>query len=209
MYAEPWPLQLRFSSPERQFLRVVAQSLLQSTVRYDDIECSQTPLDSSARIANWHRNLPFLFHFPVPVSFLAPRRPPTGGEPFKHRQLEIRSQTWSSYQIDSYVRVIARFDERSVVQSPLRSEYFGHQNAVTELRCSAETDIEARDALAVVQSDGAINWYPHCIFRSSCALDVNNFPFDEQNCNMWFGSWTYTSQEIDLRVSAGRRSLKC
>ena len=65
---------------------------------------------------------------------------------------------------------------------------------------SAETEIEARDALAVVHADGAISWYPHCIFRSSCAINVNNFPFDEQICNMWFGSWTYISQEVDLKV---------
>ena len=65
---------------------------------------------------------------------------------------------------------------------------------------SAETDIEEREALAVVQADGGIRWYPHSIFRSSCAIDVTNFPFDEQICNMWFGSWTHTSQQVDLQV---------
>ena len=66
---------------------------------------------------------------------------------------------------------------------------------------SAETDIEEREALAVVQADGGITWYPHSIFRSSCAIDATNFPFDEQICNMWFGSWTYTSELVDLQVS--------
>ena len=66
---------------------------------------------------------------------------------------------------------------------------------------SAETDLEEREALALVHADGLIRWYPHSIFRSSCAIDATNFPFDEQICNMWFGSWTHTSQLVDLQVS--------
>lgn len=27
--------------------------------------------------------------------------------------------------------------------------------------------------------------------RSSCSIDVTNFPFDRQSCNLYFGSWTH------------------
>ena len=77
------------------------------------------------------------------------------------------------------------------------------------ISCSAETDIESRDALAVVRSNGGIAWYPHCIFRSHCAIDVNNFPFDQQICSMAFGSWAYTSNKVDLQVKQYTMCIKC
>jgi len=36
------------------------------------------------------------------------------------------------------------------------------------------------------------------IFRSSCAVDVRYFPFDEQNCTMLFASWTYDGFQLNL-----------
>ena len=60
----------------------------------------------------------------------------------------------------------------------------------------ADPQSEFRDVLAVVSPDGSVNWVPHQIFKSSCSLDVTNFPFDNQNCHMWFGSWTHTRSEV-------------
>ncbi|UJR27280.1 hypothetical protein I4U23_008575 [Adineta vaga] len=50
----------------------------------------------------------------------------------------------------------------------------------------------------MVSFDGTITWLSTGIFRSSCAVDVRYFPFDEQNCSLKFASWTYDSARIDL-----------
>ncbi|XP_066468361.1 acetylcholine receptor subunit alpha [Tiliqua scincoides] len=38
---------------------------------------------------------------------------------------------------------------------------------------------------------GHIVWTPPAIFKSYCEIIVTHFPFDEQNCSMKFGTWTY------------------
>ena len=39
-------------------------------------------------------------------------------------------------------------------------------------------------------------WKPPAIYHSSCEMDVEYFPFDEQTCVMKFGSWTYDGFQV-------------
>ena len=57
---------------------------------------------------------------------------------------------------------------------------------------------------ALLYSSGYIYWLPPAIYKSSCKIDVRYFPFDQQQCIMKFGSWTYDGDLIDL-VSMGSR----
>ena len=41
-------------------------------------------------------------------------------------------------------------------------------------------------------------WIPATIYKSSCTIDVNYFPFDEQRCVMSYGSWTYNGDEVKI-----------
>merc|ERR1719510_1061608 len=43
----------------------------------------------------------------------------------------------------------------------------------------------------VSSSDGSVTWLSHGIYKSSCDIDVEYFPFDVQICNLMWASWTY------------------
>ncbi|XP_066503740.1 neuronal acetylcholine receptor subunit alpha-7a [Hoplias malabaricus] len=52
----------------------------------------------------------------------------------------------------------------------------------------------------LVSSNGACNYIPPGIFKSTCYIDVRWFPFDVQRCDLKFGSWTYGGWSLDLKM---------
>ncbi|XP_044006695.1 neuronal acetylcholine receptor subunit alpha-7 isoform X2 [Aphidius gifuensis] len=54
----------------------------------------------------------------------------------------------------------------------------------------------------VVTHNGNCLYVPPGIFRSSCKMDIAWFPFDDQHCDMKFGSWTYDGYQLDLVLNS-------
>lgn len=55
---------------------------------------------------------------------------------------------------------------------------------------------------AIVTSDGSVAWYSKRIHTSTCGIDVSNFPWDTQKCNLSFGSWAYDMSGVDLVIAS-------
>lgn len=51
----------------------------------------------------------------------------------------------------------------------------------------------------VVTSEGKCTYIPPGIFKSTCKIDITWFPFDDQDCEMKFGSWTYNGFKVRLQ----------
>lgn len=49
---------------------------------------------------------------------------------------------------------------------------------------------------ATIYHMGLVEWKPPAIYKSSCEIDVEYFPFDEQTCVLKFGSWTYDGFKV-------------
>jgi len=59
---------------------------------------------------------------------------------------------------------------------------------------------------AVVSSDGTVLWMYPALIKTYCALNVEYFPFDTQNCEIVFISWTFTGLELNISVSKDFRN---
>ncbi|CAD5206203.1 unnamed protein product [Bursaphelenchus okinawaensis] len=55
---------------------------------------------------------------------------------------------------------------------------------------------------------GNVTWVPPAIYKSSCRIDVEYFPFDEQTCQLIFGSWTYNSDEVKLKWYMNKKAVE-
>ncbi|CAG9817985.1 unnamed protein product [Phaedon cochleariae] len=53
---------------------------------------------------------------------------------------------------------------------------------------------------ATVYYDGLVVWKPPAVYKSSCAIDVEFFPYDVQTCVLKLGSWTYDGFKVRVRV---------
>ncbi|XP_063285829.1 acetylcholine receptor subunit alpha-1-B [Pelobates fuscus] len=54
---------------------------------------------------------------------------------------------------------------------------------------------------------GKIIWSPPAIFKSYCEIIVTYFPFDQQNCSMKFGTWTYDGTLVVINPENDRPDL--
>ena len=52
---------------------------------------------------------------------------------------------------------------------------------------------------ATITYSGSVKWEPPAIFKSYCKIDVEYFPFDQQDCTLKFGSWTYDGFQVDVK----------
>ncbi|KAJ2951920.1 hypothetical protein O0L34_g4173 [Tuta absoluta] len=60
---------------------------------------------------------------------------------------------------------------------------------------------------ATIYHQGLVEWKPPAIYKSSCEIDVEYFPFDEQTCVLKFGSWTYDGFKVIAQARLPLRPL--
>ncbi|XP_074451601.1 acetylcholine receptor subunit alpha isoform X1 [Larus michahellis] len=59
----------------------------------------------------------------------------------------------------------------------------------------------------LLEHTGLITWAPPAIFKSYCEIIVTYFPFDQQNCSMKLGTWTYDGTVVVINPESDRPDL--
>ncbi|XP_075936657.1 acetylcholine receptor subunit delta isoform X2 [Anarhichas minor] len=100
--------------------------------------------------------------------------------------------TWNDYRLSWNV---TEFDGIEVLCLPTSMVWL--PEIVLENNNDAQFQV-AYYSNVLVYPDGLCYWLPPAIFRSSCSINVNYFPFDWQNCTLKFTSLTYNAKEIRM-----------
>jgi nicotinic acetylcholine receptor len=53
-------------------------------------------------------------------------------------------------------------------------------------------------ANAMILHNGSVFWPIPTRLKSTCQIDVTYFPYDEQECKLKFGSWTYNGYQVSI-----------
>lgn len=57
---------------------------------------------------------------------------------------------------------------------------------------------------ATVYYSGLVVWQPPAVYKSSCSIDVEFFPYDVQTCVLKLGSWTYDGFKVPRQQQRAR-----
>ena len=87
----------------------------------------------------------------------------------------------------------------------MRSELkYYHRHSSLSLLCSGDKQVlqaghtEMFKSWVVVNSNGSCSWESPANIESRCNVEISSFPFDEQQCNLLFGSATYGSESLRI-----------
>ncbi|MCJ8739601.1 hypothetical protein PDJAM_G00049050 [Pangasius djambal] len=110
-------------------------------------------------------------------------------------------QTW----YDAYLKWDKdEYDGLEVIRIPSslvwRPDIVLYNKADEDLPGPADTNV-------VLRYTGEITWDAPAITKSSCVVDVSYFPFDSQQCNLTFGSWTYNGNQVDITMGMASGDL--
>ncbi|KAK3726317.1 hypothetical protein QZH41_012734 [Actinostola sp. cb2023] len=60
----------------------------------------------------------------------------------------------------------------------------------------------------MLTNNGGCTWYAPTILRSGCNIDITYFPFDDQLCELKFGSWTFNGLQVNIVQMEDEADLK-
>ena len=80
---------------------------------------------------------------------------------------------------------------------PISDEIWKHD--VELMNAAGKPELYLLNGGANLYPSGSIMWSKPAIFKFSCSLDLEKFPFDKQVCSMKFGSWLYSNRYLQLR----------
>lgn len=53
-----------------------------------------------------------------------------------------------------------------------------------------------------IDYEGSVIWMPFSVFESRCSMNIFNFPFDIQSCDIKFVTWSHFAEQIEITKSS-------
>uniref|UniRef100_A0A3B4BN93 Cholinergic receptor, nicotinic, alpha 9 n=1 Tax=Periophthalmus magnuspinnatus TaxID=409849 RepID=A0A3B4BN93_9GOBI len=90
------------------------------------------------------------------------------------------------------------YDDLEMINIP--SDLVWKPDIVLYNKADEEEDSGTSNTNVKLRYNGEIIWDSPAITKSTCVVNVAYFPFDKQECNLTFGSWTYNGNQVDISL---------
>nr|XP_054764959.1 neuronal acetylcholine receptor subunit alpha-10-like [Lytechinus pictus] len=119
----------------------------------------------------------------------------------EERLQQIKANVWMSYDwTDEFLRWDpADFD--GLTSFKLTSDLIWMPDIVIYNNAADSYDTYMFNKIVKIEHTGHVNWGSPHIIQTSCQLDVANFPFDYQHCDVKFGPWQHDGSELAITGS--------
>ncbi|XP_062607792.1 neuronal acetylcholine receptor subunit alpha-10-like isoform X2 [Saccostrea cucullata] len=88
-----------------------------------------------------------------------------------------------------------KYDNITLIHLPYdqvwKADIILHNSIDSSMKSSISTNIP-------ISSQGQVLWWSQWIFKSTCTMDIQYFPFDVQTCFLDFGSWSFDNSYINV-----------
>ena len=81
------------------------------------------------------------------------------------------------------------------------------QKSSTQNLSIFSVDYTKESARFHINYNGTVSWYPLFKMKTTCKLDMQFYPFDQQVCTIKLGSWAYVESKMDLH-DGGTETVK-
>ena len=71
-----------------------------------------------------------------------------------------------------------------------------HLQIILTKKCDLKLTLERHWLIIHLKCNFANYILTFCLFKSTCKIDITWFPFDDQQCDLKFGSWTYSGWQV-------------
>ncbi|CAG5075579.1 Similar to CHRNA7: Neuronal acetylcholine receptor subunit alpha-7 (Gallus gallus) [Cotesia congregata] len=112
------------------------------------------------------------------------------------------TQTWTDYHLQWNT---SEFAGIQVIRVPYNRVWRPDIILYNKLTSCADPQYSSAviNTNVIISHTGQVVWLSHGIFRSSCNIDVEFFPFDEQKCLLKWASWTYDGYQLESQSEQG------
>ncbi|XP_076466888.1 neuronal acetylcholine receptor subunit alpha-3-like [Babylonia areolata] len=71
---------------------------------------------------------------------------------------------------------------------------------------NVDSDFRPKDVMVSAYASGHLVWSTPLRLRTTCHVDLHNFPFDLQQCTLYFASWVYNGAQVNVTLWGGQPS---
>ena len=111
-----------------------------------------------------------------------------------------------AWDTDQDYRLVCGILYRGVIQTciPQVNKIVLHSSDIwvpdIELYNAMKTEAMLAQDMVVVSANGRVIWVPSYRLTAACKMDYTWYPFDEQWCDLKFGSWVYNGWMLNISL---------